>query len=71
MLGGSGKAEGGKALGQVAQRSCGCPIPGGVQGQVGSDLGQPNLVAGNPAHSTKVGSGWSLGPSNLNHSVVP
>ena len=27
--------EGGEALAQVAQRSCGCPLPGRVQGQVG------------------------------------
>lgn len=27
--------EGGKKLEQNAQRSCGCPIPGNVQGQVG------------------------------------
>ncbi|KAK4819096.1 LOW QUALITY PROTEIN: hypothetical protein QYF61_025355 [Mycteria americana] len=27
--------EGGETLEQVAQRSCGCPIPGSVQGQVG------------------------------------
>ena len=27
--------EGGEALAQVALRSCGCPIPGGVQGQAG------------------------------------
>jgi len=27
--------EGGEALEQVAQRSCGCPLPGNVQGQVG------------------------------------
>jgi len=38
---------------QVAQRGCGCPISGGVQGQVGWGPGQPGLVAvlevGNPA----------------------
>ena len=28
-------SEGGEALKHVAQRRCGCPIPGGVQGQVG------------------------------------
>jgi len=26
--------EGGEALEQLAQRSCGCPIPGSVNGQV-------------------------------------
>ena len=31
-------------LEQAAQRGCGCPIPGGVQGQVGWDPGQPGLV---------------------------
>jgi len=29
---------------QVAQRSCGCPIIGNVQGQVGQGLEQPGLV---------------------------
>jgi len=28
----------------AAQRSCGCPIPGGVQGQVGWGPGQPGLI---------------------------
>ena len=31
-------------LAQAAQRGCGCPIPGGVQGQVGWSPGQPVLV---------------------------
>jgi len=35
------------------QRSCGCSIPGGVQGQAGCGTGQPDLVldlvTGNPA----------------------
>ena len=31
-------------LEQAAQRGCGCPIPGGVQGQVGWSPGQPGLV---------------------------
>jgi len=30
-------SEGSKALAKAAQRSCGCPIPGGVQGQIGWD----------------------------------
>ena len=42
--------EGGEALTQVAQRSCGCPIPGGVRGQAEWGLGQPDLVGGIPAH---------------------
>ena len=33
-------------LKQAAHRSCGCPIPGGVQGQVGWGPGQPGLVNG-------------------------
>jgi len=36
--------EGDEALAQAAQRSCGCPIPGGAQGQVGWSPGQPCLV---------------------------
>jgi len=36
----------GKALDQVAQRGCGCPIAGGIQGQAGCGSGQPGLVAG-------------------------
>jgi len=47
--------EGGEALEQVAQRSCGCPLPGSVQGQVGWGFEQPGLVAGVPAHSRGVG----------------
>jgi len=43
--------EGGEALAQVAQGGCGCPIPGGIQGQAGCGSGQPGLVVGDPAHS--------------------
>jgi len=46
--------ESGDAQEQVAQRSCGCPIPGGIQGQAGCGSGQPGLMAGNPAHSRGV-----------------
>ena len=38
--------EGGEVLEQAAQRGCGCPIPGGVQCQVGLGPGQPGLVNG-------------------------
>ena len=31
-------------LEQTAQRGCGCPVPGGVQGQVAWGPGQPGLV---------------------------
>ena len=37
--------------GQVAQGGCGCPIPGGIEGQAGCGSGQPGLVAGDPVHS--------------------
>ena len=30
---------------------CGCPIPGGIQGQAGCGSGQPGLLVGDPAHS--------------------
>jgi len=40
-------------LKQDAQRGCGCPVPGGVQGQVGWGPRQPGLVlnveVGSPA----------------------
>ena len=38
--------ESGEVLQQAAQRGCGCPVPGGVQGQVGWGPGQPGLVNG-------------------------
>jgi len=43
--------QGGDTLEQVAQRGCGCPIPGGIQGQAGCGSGQPGLLIGDPAHS--------------------
>jgi len=48
--------EGDEALEQVAQRSCGCPLPGSVQGQAGWGFEQPGLVEGVPAHG---GCGWN------------
>jgi len=36
---------------------CGCTIPGGIQDQVVCGSGQPDLVAGNPAHSREVETG--------------
>jgi len=50
-------SEGGEALAQVAQRSCGCPLPGRVQGQVGRGFEQPALVEGVPARGRGVGTG--------------
>ena len=65
--------ESGEVLQQAAQRGCGCPVPGGVQGQVGWGPGQPGLVngeVGGPAWQE----GWRfmiLGvPSNPGHSVI-
>ena len=43
--------EGGEALEQAAQKSCGCLIPGSVQGQVGWGFEQRGLVEGVPSHS--------------------
>ena len=37
-------------LKKVAQRSFGCPIPGGVEGWVGQAAQGPLLVGGSPAH---------------------
>ena len=51
MLGEIFYSEGSEVLKQATQRSCGCPIPGGIQGQVGWGPGQHHLVGGNPAHS--------------------
>jgi len=60
ILGGSFYTEGGDTLEQVAQGGCGCPIPGGIQGQAGCGSGQPGLVVGNLAHSRGVETTWSL-----------
>ena len=49
--------EGGGAQAQVAQRSCGCPLPGRVQGQVGRAFGQLGLVEGVPARGRRLGLG--------------
>ena len=38
------------ALKYVAQRGCGCPIPGDIQDQAGCGSGQPGLVVDSPAH---------------------
>jgi len=49
--------EGGEALAQGAQRSCGCPLPGSVQGQVGWGFVHPGLVEGFPVNDRRVGTG--------------
>jgi len=46
--------QNGEALAQVAQKSCGCPIPGGVQGKAGWGPGQPDLVDGVPIHGREL-----------------
>ncbi|KAK4824765.1 hypothetical protein QYF61_018499 [Mycteria americana] len=45
----------GETLEQVAQRSCGCPIIGSVQDQVGWGFEQSDLVKDVPAHGRVVG----------------
>jgi len=54
--------EGGDALELVVQGGCGCPIPGGIQGQGGCGAGQPGLVVGDPAHSRGVETWYHCGP---------
>ena len=60
-------------LEQTAQRGCSCPIPGGVQGQVGWGHGQPGLVNGEVGGPAWQG-GWRFMilevPSNPGHSVI-
>jgi len=60
-------------LERAAQRGCGCPVPGGVQGQVGWGPGQPGLVNGEVGGPAWQG-GWRLMilevPSNPGHSVI-
>jgi len=47
--------EGGETLEKVAHRSCGCLLPGSVQGQVGWSSEQAGLVEDVPAHGRGVG----------------
>jgi len=54
--------KGGEALAQVAQRRCGCPLPGSVQGQAGWGFEQPGLVEGVPAHGKEIGIDYMPGP---------
>ena len=46
--------EGGETLEEVAQRSCGCPIIGSVQSQVGWGFKQTDVVKDVPAHGRAV-----------------
>ena len=50
----------GEALAQAAQRSCGSPLPGSAQGQVGWSSEQPDLVEDVPADGRGVGTRWAL-----------
>jgi len=47
--------EGSEALAQAAQRSCGCPLPGSAQGQVGCVFQQPGLAEIVPPYCRRVG----------------
>jgi len=47
--------EGGETLEQVAQRSCGCTLPGRVQGQFGWSSEQHGLVEDVSAHGRGFG----------------
>jgi len=48
-------SEGVETLEQVARRGSGGPIPGHIQGQVGRDFEQPDLVEDVPAHLREAG----------------
>jgi len=60
-------------LERAAQKGCGCPIPGGVQGQVGWGPGQPGLVNGEVGDLAWLG-GWRFMilevSFNPDHSVI-
>jgi len=43
-------SEGGEVLGHVTQRSCGYPIAGGIQGQIGWGPEKSDLVSINSDH---------------------
>jgi len=60
ILGGSFSHRGWWHTGTGCPRSCGCPIPGGIQGQAGCGSGQPGLLVGDPAQSRGVEARWSL-----------
>lgn len=53
-------SQGSEALAQAAHRSCGCPIPEGIQEVAGLGPVQPDLLAGSPAHNKGVGYWLSL-----------
>ena len=61
-------------LEQAAQRGCGCPVPGGVQGQVGWGPEQPGQILNVDAGGPACGGCWSFMilevPSSPGHSVI-
>ena len=54
--------ESGEVLEQAAQRGCGCPLPGSLQGQAGWGFEQPGLEGGVPAYSRGLELGDLKGP---------
>lgn len=64
-------SERSKALEQVTQWSCVCPIPGSVQDQVEYGFSQPDLVNGVLVHGRGGGTRWSFkAPFNPKHSMI-
>ncbi|XP_051470795.1 uncharacterized protein LOC127382792 [Apus apus] len=59
------ESEGRLGSAQAAQSSCGCPIPGSVEGQVGWGLEQPGLVGDVPAQGRRLGLDDLQGPFQL------
>jgi len=57
-------------LEQIPQRSCGSPIPGNIQGQVGWGSEQPGLVEDVPAHCRLEARLPLKIPSNPKHSFI-
>ena len=47
--------KGSEALQQVARSDGGCPIPGDIRGQIGSDSEQPDVAIGISVHCRGVG----------------
>jgi len=52
--------ESGETLEHVAQISCGCPLTGGVQGQIGWGVEKHGLMEAVPAHGRGVGTRRSI-----------
>jgi len=53
-----------------AQGGCGCPIPGGIQGQAGCGSGQPGLLVGDPAQSRGLELDGTVVLFNPGHSII-